>query len=79
MGIHDDTQVYREAQLLDARDVAVRLGVSVATVRRMVTRGELRTVRIGPRLVKFPSGQIDAIVASTSGQEQSVTVAPPAA
>ncbi len=39
--------------LLSIPETAEWLGVSVATVRRMIARGEIPALRIGPRLVRI--------------------------
>jgi excisionase family DNA binding protein len=42
---------------LSRKEAAKRLGISVASARRLEARGELRTVRIGGRVV-VPSSEI---------------------
>lgn len=56
---------------------AKALSVSQATIRRMVGRGELRTVRLGKRLV-VPASEIDRLLAPKVKPSRSKT-APPAA
>jgi len=48
-------------KLCSYRDAARALGVSTETVRRLVARDEMRTVRIG-RSVRIPVADIDALV-----------------
>lgn len=48
--------------LLDDRDVCERLGVSIATVRRLRYRGELTSVRIGAA-VRVTASSVDALIA----------------
>jgi excisionase family DNA binding protein len=47
--------------LLSRREVATSLGVSLDTVARLVSRGELRPVRIGASVL-IPASQIRALV-----------------
>jgi excisionase family DNA binding protein len=43
----------RNTQLLTSTQVALHLGVSTRQVTRMVQRGELPALRIGPRTLRF--------------------------
>lgn len=47
--------------MLDIDGVAQRLGVSVATVRRIVKRGELRAYKIGGQL-RFKEEEVEAYI-----------------
>jgi excisionase family DNA binding protein len=40
--------------LLTVREAAERLRVSDKTVRRMITKGEIPVIRVGPRLIRIP-------------------------
>lgn len=40
---------------------ADRLSVSIKTVRRMVSRGDLPAKRIGSRLIRVPAAALDAV------------------
>ena len=53
-----------EAPLLKVRDVAHLLNVSVAQVWRWVWSGELRAVRISPKVVRIRRADYDAWVGS---------------
>lgn len=50
-----------EVLMLDIDGVAQRLGVSVATVRRIVKRGELRAYKIGGQL-RFKEEEVEAYI-----------------
>ena len=52
------------APLLDARDVASRLGISIKTVRRVIAAGDLPSHRIG-RLIRIIEGDLHMYVASS--------------
>ncbi len=54
-------------QLVDAASVAVALGICEATVRRMASRGELPSIALGPRLVRFNLTHVLAELQSRSG------------
>lgn len=56
----DDPPVSAVSSLPDRREVARRLGVSVPTVDRLVASGQLRSVRVGARLVRFRPEDITA-------------------
>ncbi len=45
-------------QLLTTNEAAKRLGVSLRTVQRLLTEGELPIVRVG-RLVRVPDDKLD--------------------
>lgn len=46
---------------LSVSEVAVRLGVNVRTVRRMIARGELKAYRYGPRLIRIDPADLLAM------------------
>lgn len=48
-------------KLLDSKDVCEILGVSLATVRRWLARGEIKFVKVS-RFIKFPSEEIFRLV-----------------
>lgn len=48
-------------QWLTVAQTAEVLQVSVATVRRMITRGELSARRIGPRLIRVEAASVAAV------------------
>lgn len=49
-------------ELLTIHDVARVLRVSTRTVREYVSRGLLRPVRVGPRLVRFMPREIERFI-----------------
>jgi excisionase family DNA binding protein len=49
-------------RLLSAREVAERLGVSQLTVRRYAYSGRLRSVRLGPKLLRFDEADVRKFV-----------------
>lgn len=53
---------YDAAGLLTIRDVANRLSVSLATVRRLIEAGELPRVRVGGS-VRFETLDVEALIA----------------
>jgi excisionase family DNA binding protein len=53
----------RNSALLNAWDVATRLGVSVHAVRAWTRTGKLRAIRLGRR-VRYDPRTIDAVLAS---------------
>jgi len=46
---------------LTVADAATRLGVDHKTIRRMITRGDLPARRVGPRLIRIRTVDLDAI------------------
>jgi excisionase family DNA binding protein len=48
--------------LLDARQIAERLGVTAAYVYQLAALGHLETVRFGRRCVRFPARSVDALI-----------------
>jgi excisionase family DNA binding protein len=51
--------------LLSVAEVAAYLNVSTKTVRRLIGRGELRSVRIG-RSIRIPEEEIECLIAGRS-------------
>ena len=49
-------------ELLTVQDVARMLRCSTRTVREYVSRGLLRPVRVGPRLVRFTAREIERFI-----------------
>jgi excisionase family DNA binding protein len=64
---HEQSSV-APAPLLSVPDVAAALAVSVPTVRRLISRGELGAVRIGGQ-VRVTPGELERLV--TAGQRES--------
>jgi excisionase family DNA binding protein len=54
-------------KLVEAAVVAAALGVCETTVRRMASRGELPSIALGPRLMRFNLSQVLAALQSRSG------------
>ena len=54
-------------QLLTAADVAKTLAVSPDTVLRLVRRGKLVAIRVGPRLVRFTPEAVDRYIEQNCG------------
>ena len=52
--------------LLNTKQLANFLQVSVETIRRYVRSGELECTKLGSRHMRFTRGQIDAFLASRS-------------
>ncbi len=52
------------AELLDRREVAERLHVSMSTVRRLGKAGALVEVQVGPRAVRVTRDSVDGLIKS---------------
>jgi excisionase family DNA binding protein len=48
-------------QLLDLKAGAERLDLSVSTIRRMISRGDLIAYRVGPKLLKLDADELDRV------------------
>lgn len=48
-----------DGRALTIREVAVRVGVSEATVRRLIARGDIRSFRVGTRLVRVLEVEVE--------------------
>jgi excisionase family DNA binding protein len=57
----------RKDQLETVAEAARRLAVSHMTVRRMIERGELTAVRVGPKLIRVRADELDALIRGSSG------------
>jgi excisionase family DNA binding protein len=62
-----------ELRLLQPALVASLLGCSRRTVRRMAARGDLRPIRIGPRLVRFSEVEIRALIDPNMNERPAAT------
>jgi excisionase family DNA binding protein len=51
-----------EISLLTVRQVAERLGVTEAAIRRWLLERRIASVKIGRRLIRIPSSEINRIV-----------------
>ena len=47
---------------LTYKEFAALAGLSLPTVHRLAKRGELKTVKIGPRLVRIPAVEVERIL-----------------
>jgi excisionase family DNA binding protein len=47
------------ADLLSVPEVAVALGLSTETVRRMIRSGEIAAVRVSPRSLRVARGEVE--------------------
>jgi excisionase family DNA binding protein len=50
-------------QLLTVADTATRLGLREPTIRRWISDGRIKAIRIGTRSVRIPVEQIDELLA----------------
>jgi excisionase family DNA binding protein len=48
--------------LLTRQQVAEYLGIDIRSVDGIVTRGELKTVKVGSRFVRIPAASVEAYV-----------------
>lgn len=46
---------------LTITEAALYRGISVSTIRRMISRGELRAYRIGPRIIRIDPADLDRV------------------
>ena len=53
-------------QLLKVEEVALQLGLGIVTIRRMVSRGELQSLRLNHSVTRFRQTEIDRYLASLS-------------
>jgi excisionase family DNA binding protein len=58
-----------DRDLLNARQVARRLGVGERTAWGMIERGTIPSVRVGPKLRRVEPAALDAYIASLRGEE----------
>lgn len=58
----------REPELISITATASRLGVSVATVRRLVTEGRMPSVKVGAQ-IRIATAVVDAYVARARGEQ----------
>lgn len=65
--------------LLTLDEAAERLGVSRSTLKRLTAAGEIRTVRVGRRAVRFHADDLDAYIAGrrTATDRRPGPVVPP--
>jgi len=54
--------VATRADYYSPREVADLLGVSLRTVRSMIATGDLRAVRVGPKLVRVTASALDEAI-----------------
>lgn len=56
------------ANLLTVPEVARALRVTVTTVRRLVERGDLSAVKVGPKLVRIPRTALTPFIGEEAAQ-----------
>jgi excisionase family DNA binding protein len=66
MQTQGDTRGY----LLTTADVALRLGVSAATVTRLAGAGQLRRIRIGGS-TRYDIADVESLISSSTARKQS--------
>lgn len=57
----------RHPQLVGLTEAADRCGVHYRTIRRWIAAGQLKAVRVGPRLLKVDAAQLDAMMQPLGG------------
>lgn len=57
----------RHPELIGLTEAADRCGVHYRTIRRWIAAGQLRAVRVGPRLLKVDAAQLDAMMRPLGG------------
>lgn len=58
----DSVTLMNTETMLTIRDVAGRLGVHVNTVRNYISRGDLRSQKIGPKLVRVDEADLKSFI-----------------
>jgi len=53
-----------EVTLLSVRQVAMRLGVTEAAIRRWLLTRQIASIKIGRRLIRVPASEVDRLVTS---------------
>jgi excisionase family DNA binding protein len=69
-GDEDRPSIDQSHRLLTCKNVAELLQVSERTVRRLVERGELAEVRIGPTIQRFYPSDVEAFIAANRKLER---------
>nr|WP_082966254.1 helix-turn-helix domain-containing protein [Mycolicibacter sinensis] len=57
----------RHPELIGLTEAAERCGVHYRTIRRWIASGQLKAVRVGPRLLKVDAAQLDAMLQPLGG------------
>lgn len=57
----------RHPELIGLSEAADRCGVHYRTIRRWIAAGQLKAVRVGPRLLKVDAAQLDAMMQPLGG------------
>lgn len=57
----------RHPELIGLTEAANRCGVHYRTIRRWIAGGQLKAVRVGPRLLKVDAAQLDAMMQPLGG------------
>ena len=57
----------RHPELIGLQEAADRCGLCYKTIRRYIGSGQLKAVRVGPRLLKVDVADVDALVRPYGG------------
>ena len=57
----------RRPELVSIREASIYCGVDPRTIRRWIAAGRLNAVRVGPRLIKIDTAELDRIVCPVGG------------
>lgn len=60
-------QERRHPELIGLQEAADRCGVCYKTIRRYIASGRLNAVRVGPRLLKVRTDDLDALLQPVGG------------
>lgn len=55
------------SEKLSTKEAADYLGVSVNTIRNYISKEGLKWERVGPKLIKITTAELDAFIARSSG------------
>ena len=51
-------------------EVADELNVSRSTIHRMIDRGDLQAIHLGPRLIRIPTEEVRRVLTPTEGPKE---------
>jgi excisionase family DNA binding protein len=51
-------------------EVADLLNVSRPTIRRMIVRGDLQAIHVGPRLLRVPASEVERVLTPSQTSEE---------
>lgn len=71
-------EVKRSVEFLTVAEVADRLRVTERFIRRLIASGELEAVKIGSRVVRIRSAQMDALLSPVHRTWKGATTSQPA-